>query len=246
MSYENLIIKVKEQQIIRYLCAKVKENNIDITNISENKIEIDLPKYNEDKFGDILSDAVLECYYPLFLGECIRKNHIALSDEIKTQIILKSIKRLWFDEKLKRSYKSSIKKRFNDCICGHKELDINGFITFRLGDYKSLWERSICMMAETEIIYAERRSCLERLKFYLAYAKCKTKVLVIEEEMKGYLVYEKHSGIKRFVCEKPQIIEIIAEKVPEYVEFIKKTGKEDSIYPFLNYLLNDRLRLVDK
>lgn len=149
---KSVCIKTNNQEIIEYLITTFEKLpiNLCISNYSfkiyDNVIVHDIEK-NEDEFYEIVSivlkSAIEKFYESEIIKKCIKQNYFYL-DKLEQEYVLKISNQIMSLPDNKIGYKNKIlKNSIKKYITENKSIVIDGFMNFRLKEYKELLENIV-------------------------------------------------------------------------------------------------------
>jgi len=173
---KSLCIKTNNSEIIHYLLEKFACFNMENVFFRENQfcyyknIIIHYTGHYEDEFinhlGNILTECVLTFYEEKLLHKNLRYNYFYFDEEEQSEI-LKLTQNILTDYESNSQRNSLILPEISKYISEHHNLNLTGFVHFRLKEYLSLLDKVIDEAVNKYIIEKEYSEFIHLLKMYI-------------------------------------------------------------------------------
>ncbi len=208
---KSVCIKSNNKYIIDYLLKEFSKMNIDTIYISNHKFKIydnviihylgnDILSFSK-KFCDILTKCIIFFYERKIIRNIINYNYFYFSDIERNQILDNCIDSFLYDEVLNEEKYNSIFSSLLEYIETHHSIVLNGFINFRLQDYRKILDDNTDLCVNNFLIEREYYEFINILHLYVNSKPCTKKIVhlvyvnkdsILLDENKNVIPHDKH------------------------------------------------------
>lgn len=184
---KSICIKSNNKYIIDYLLKDFSNINLDSTYLSNNSFKIYdnvIIHYlgnNIDNFYAILCDELTKCilffYEKKITKKIISYNYFYFNDIDSKQILDNCIDLFNFDEGIYNEKYNAIYNALYSYLLEHHSIVLNGFVNFRLKDYKEILDYNVDICVSNFLIEKEYFEFINLLHLYVNSKESSTNVL---------------------------------------------------------------------
>ena len=184
---KSICIKSNNKYIIDYLLKDFSNINLDSTYLSDNSFKIYdnvIIHYlgnNIDNFYEILCDELTKCilffYEKKLTKKIISYNYFYFNDIDSKQILDNCIDLFHFDEGIYNEKYDAIYNALYSYLTEHHSIVLNGFVNFRLKDYKDILDYNVDICVSNFLIEKEYFEFINLLHLYVNSKESSTNVL---------------------------------------------------------------------
>lgn len=184
---KSICIKSNNKYIIDYLLKDFSNINLDSTYLSNNSFKIYdnvIIHYlgnNIDNFYKILCDELTKCilffYEKKLTKKIISYNYFYFNDIDSKQILDNCIDLFNFDEAIYNEKYAAIYNALYSYLNEHHSIVLNGFVNFRLKDYKEILDYNVDICVSNFLIEKEYLEFINLLHLYVNSKESSTNVL---------------------------------------------------------------------
>lgn len=235
---KSFCIKNNNENILNYLLTKIENINIDDIYISKNKFKyykniiIHYKGKQNDEFIKKLSYILTECVIKFYENKLIKR--VVSSDyfyfnEIDRGYILKNCEEILNKDETK-DFEYRKEKIYESCVDYVKEnkfFILDGFVNFRLFEYKNQLSEVVEIAVNKYIIDKEYKEFIQLLQGYINSQKSKTGTI--------HVIYSKNSPI---MLDEDERVIVYEERFmqPKYLSDISFSSKDYCLNELLNLL----------
>ncbi len=237
---KSFCIKNNNEIILNYLLTEIEKMDISNIYVSKNKFKnykniiVHYKGKQEEifamKLGKVLTDCVLKFYEINLVKRLINSDYFYFN-EIEKRYILSNCKEILYDENTK-DFEYRIEKifiSFMDYIDEHKYFILDGFVNFRLFEYKSLLTEVVDIAVNKFIIDKEYKEFIQLLQGYITSQPSKAETV--------HVIYSNSE---------PIILDENENVIPYDKRFFKAKYLSDISFSSKDYCLNELLNLLPK
>lgn len=235
---KSFCIKNNNENILNYLLTKIENINIDDIYISKNKFKyyknliVHYKGKQNDEFIKKLSYILTECVIKFYENKLIKR--VVSSDyfyfnEIDRGYILKNCEEILNKDETK-DFEYRKEKIYESCVDYVKEnkfFILDGFVNFRLFEYKNQLSEVVEIAVNKYIIDKEYKEFIQLLQGYINSQKSKTGTI--------HVIYSKNSPI---MLDEDERVIVYEERFmqPKYLSDISFSSKDYCLNELLNLL----------
>ena len=174
---KSVCIKSNNKYIIDYLLKDFSKINIETIYISSHKFKIydnvivhylgdDIPTFNKI-FCDILTRCIIFFYERKITKSIINYNYFYFNDMERNQILDNCIESFLYDDELNNKKYESIFQSLLEYIENHHSIVLNGFVNFRLQNYRKILDENTDICVSNFLIEREYYEFINILHLYI-------------------------------------------------------------------------------
>lgn len=235
---KSFCIKNNNENILNYLLTKIENINIDDIYISKNKFKyyknliVHYKGKQNDEFIKKLSYILTECVIKFYENKLIKRavsSDYFYFNEIDRGYILKNCEEILNKDETK-DFEYRKEKIYESCVDYIKEnkfFILDGFVNFRLFEYKNQLSEVVEIAVNKYIIDKEYKEFIQLLQGYINSQKSKTETI--------HVIYSKNSPI---MLDEDERVIVYEERFmqPKYLSDISFSSKDYCLNELLNLL----------
>lgn len=202
-----IVLTKKSEYVYALLKRKIERSKSVkiIKNEEKGKGAILIEAETKDKEGDILvakiiSDVIVENMQLRFLVETVKKKYAFLEERAQCDILIKTLRLLWFRKKdkvdnytlTKLDIEKRVKKYFEESP--KKEIVLDGFLNFRLQDHKKAWENMLKRIVQGYILEKDYRDFISILRYFVSVKKPIKRLVSLKYKDNKYVLSDENDN----------------------------------------------------
>lgn len=244
--------------LIKIITDKKEDNEYLLNKLKRKDLNIEIKDDNElNELVDSLAKYIIEEKEIKIVKKILNREYFYFSKEEKKIILNKCIEILKSENIKKTSKIELLKLLLIECINENKELNLEGFINFRIKSYLEILEYVVEIAIEKFVLEKEYTALVEVLKEYVQTENSKVKLIHIifdgnkmsilnsrfeELNIQGKVKYLSDFGM----INNNNILNILLDVVPKKIIIHNKSLKEDMFLDTIENIFSDRIEYCKK